>query len=70
MPNLPDDEGPTEIRIGPSRGHVVIAFKEPIKWLGLHALEARQVAEALLRAAAQCESEAVHDEANKQAVLG
>ena len=51
------DNGELAIGIATKSGCVIINFKEPITWLGLPPLEAREFANLLLKNAAKIEKE-------------
>lgn len=52
----PDDEGGIAIAIMNRGGKIVMDFGKPTAWIGFDPVEARQMAEALLRNAAEAEA--------------
>lgn len=45
----PTDEGGIKIAVGSKNGAVVIDFGTPVKWIGFSPVEARQLAESLVK---------------------
>src|SRR5690349_6504490 len=53
----PNDEGQFQMAIAHIKGRVIVDFGKPMAWIGLTSVEARQIAETLLKHAREIEIE-------------